>query len=175
MKLKYELNLPLYELCVRLINHYRWQGLTGLDSVIDDYRKLGTISDEVINFIEYGTALVCNGRDPEIISFLMTDALYKIQSSVPDSYPLIHDLHLVTQFVKWLQNADTHSHQVLLDSMDDKVLRSKYKNWISLNEYKLSLSFDAFLLLDNAQISEIIQSNPLVKSHYESLIKGGLR
>jgi len=175
MKLKYVLNLRLYEVCVRLINHYRWQGMDALNSVIEEYRNENAFDENVLNLLEYGAALVCEGRAPDTVSFLIMDEMHVILMSHPTSLTLKRDLNLVSQFVKWLQQMDTHSHQVLLDSLDDIELRSKYKNWINLNEYKLSLSFSEFLLLDNVQISQIIHSNPLVKTHYESLIKGGLR
>jgi hypothetical protein len=166
MKYSYELNVSLFELCVVLSNSWRWKGLLDLKTILEKNEAILDI--RLYNFFDYGLTLLIDGRSPEMLNFLLNEAMESANHQNLDHINL-KDFRLIKQTILWMQLADNHSIQELANALDDQTLRRQYKDWCQLNEYQNNLKFSDTLNITPEQRLKLMKANTRVFSFYNRL------
>lgn len=167
MKIKYELNLRLYEVGATLDNVARWNGLVHLRDYIKKYKDV--LTQDEYEIFKYGIDLMTDGRSPEELDFFINEAYEKIRLINLSKYEMLKDLRLIIQFIKWIHRGNHQYHTILLNSLSDIELRAQYKNWVGFNEYDNEITFEQSKTITTEDWLRIRESNVLVKNYYESL------
>lgn len=166
MELKYELNLELYEIYAMLSNFSRWKGSVALRDEIKKYQS--ELHADLYGLLEYGLLLITSGLDPDFIAFLLDAEVDKITQHTTPTYSLLKDIKLTVQFIKWFHVGDSNTHQYLLNTLKPEV-KGQYRNWLSMNEYKLDLTFEDSKHISTEEWFKIKDSNLMVKNYYDNM------
>lgn len=167
MRLKYDLNLELYEILAMLSNYSRWKGQVALREEIKKYQP--ELHADIYSLLEYGVLLISSGHAPEFVSFLLDAEVDEIVHQSKPKYNQMKDIKLTVQFIKWFHIGDRDTHQVLLKTLKPEV-NGQYRNWLEINEYKLDLTFEESKNLSTEEWLKIRDSNSMVRNYYDNML-----
>lgn len=169
MKIKYNLNLKLFEFGIVMSTIARFQGLLAFE--YECSKALADIDEPLRNFIKYAIDLITDGTDPIYVEFLLSEELKIIERQYSDNAELLNDVRLMKFILQQIQSGQGDSIQTLLNSIDDRMLKSEYLNWAHLNQFDHRVTFEESKTLTSEERLRIMDSNPMVKKIFEDMFK----
>ena len=169
MRIKYDLNLKIYEIGVVLDNVAKWKGLLELRDYIERYSNI--LNHDEYEMFKYGIFLITEGNDPQDVQFLLSEELEQIKIKEKENQLLHKNLRLIIKIINWLQQGPHQCHTILLEAIDDEELRTQYKNWIGVNEFDTNITFEESKGISTQEWLRIRDSNQIVKSYHDNQMK----
>ena len=123
------------------------------------------LKEELYDFYVYGISLATEGRDPDIVDFLLFEALERLQGKL--SYNDMKDLRLIKKFIHWYQAGDNDSFESLLMCVEDTMIKSKFKNWCFLCEYDPTITVEVANSLSGKDIEALRNSKTFIKEFHD--------